>query len=495
MRESQSAIDGPVLVEHARRRLCRWDAPDGARSIALDSNLMEDLRQRTIRAYISLPKRGAEIGGFLFGQVRQDGSIGFQIDTCEEIPCEYRFGPSYRLSESDYRRLSERLAQLRHDGCRAVIGLYRSYTGRDIALDQTDQELVRHLFPHEHVVTLLLQPISPEKCIARFQFASDGELAVEGAYEPFLFEASQLKVETLDEPEPPEAAPAVPLSAEPAEPPRPMLAPLPSHVARRVRLHDDEEAPPAVRRSRPMALALWCILAVVAGAVGYQLWTIEHQPRWAPLGMEARASARDVQLSWNSTAPAIQKASQGVINVTDGSLQNQIPLTAAQLHAGKFRYAASNDNVLFRLLVYDEDKRPTGDSLYVAGLQPAQPPPPPKTVPAQPPAAVPAVAATVDDTVQVSTAAVARRQVQPSIPAGIRARVHSRIVVPVQVQINAAGRVTGAVSKVDGSGLERYLADQAVKAARQWWFVPAHSRNGRAIASAKSVDFVFEPTR
>ena len=455
---------------------------------------MEDLRQRTIGAYISLPKRGAEIGGFLFGQVQRDGAIAFQLDTCEEIPCEYRFGPSYRLSESDYRRLSERMAQLRQDGCRPVIGLYRSYTGRDIALDQTDQELLRHLFPHEHVVSLLLQPMSPEKCIARFQFASDGELAVEGAYEPFLFEPSQLKVETLDEPEPTEVAPAGPLSAEPAEPPRPTLAPLPSHVARRARLYDDE-APPAVRRSRPLPLLLWCVLAVVAGAVGYQLWMLEHQPRWALLGMEARVSARDVQLSWNSMAPAIQQASQGVINVTDGSLQNQIPLTAAQLHGGKFHYAASNDNVLFRLLVYDEGKRATGDSLYVAGLQPAEPPPPPTTVPAQPPAGAPAVATTVDDSARASTPAVARRQVQPDIPAGIRARVHSRIVVPVQVQINAAGRVTGAVSKVAGPGLDRYLADQAVKAARQWSFVPAHSRSGRAVASAKSVDFVFEPAR
>ena len=65
----------------------------------------------------------------------------------------------------------------------------------------------------------------------------------------------------------------------------------------------------------------------------------------------------------------------------------------------------------------------------------------------------------------------------------------------MQVQINAAGRVTDATSKVAGPGLDRYLADQAVKAARQWSFVPAHSRSGRAIASAKSVEFVFEPAR
>jgi hypothetical protein len=44
-----------------------------------------------------------------------------------------------------------------------------------------------------------------------------------------------------------------------------------------------------------------------------------------------------------------------------------------------------------------------------------------------------------------------------------------------------------------GNGLERYLAEQAVKAARQWSFAPAHSSEGNAIASVKSVEFVFAP--
>jgi TonB family protein len=88
---------------------------------------------------------------------------------------------------------------------------------------------------------------------------------------------------------------------------------------------------------------------------------------------------------------------------------------------------------------------------------------------------------------------VARHEVQAYVPAGIRARVHSRIVVPVQVHISAEGRVTDAASKKAGSGLERYLAEEAVKAARQWSFEPAHSREGSAVASVKSVEFVFAP--
>jgi TonB family protein len=88
---------------------------------------------------------------------------------------------------------------------------------------------------------------------------------------------------------------------------------------------------------------------------------------------------------------------------------------------------------------------------------------------------------------------VARREVQAYVPAGIRTRVRSRIVVPVQMHINAEGRVTEAASKKAGNGLERYLADQAVKAAREWSFVPARSSEGNAMASVKSVDFVFAP--
>src|SRR5260370_35280898 len=90
---------------------------------------------------------------------------------------------------------------------------------------------MRRLFPRQHVISLLLQPISPERCIARFQFATDGELAGEGPYEPFLFEPSQLKVETVAEPEPPDVTPA---ATAPAAPPSAHLAPQPTESPRHV---------------------------------------------------------------------------------------------------------------------------------------------------------------------------------------------------------------------------------------------------------------------
>src|SRR6185369_12418822 len=109
----QAAIDPNTTIvrgmmhytQSASGSLFQWKAPDGAFSIALDSSVVDDLRRRTIEAYTSLPKRKTEIGSLLFGKRQTKGAIKFEVENCEEIACEYRFGPSYKLSESDYRRL------------------------------------------------------------------------------------------------------------------------------------------------------------------------------------------------------------------------------------------------------------------------------------------------------------------------------------------------------------------------------------------------------
>ncbi len=217
------------------------------------------------------------------------------------------------------------------------------------------------------------------------------------------------------------------------------------------------------------------------------------------MGLDATASTRELVLSWDSTAPAIEQASRGVMSVTDGSAQHQIPLTAAQLRGGKLSYLPSSPNVLFRFLVYDASNRASGDSLRVANTRLTEPTPAPgSAVPGSAPG--PAAAQTPpttlpDEAAVVRTPAVARREVQPEVPAGIRARVRVRTVIPVQLHINASGRVTDAAAEVVGDGLDRYLADQAAKAARRWSFAPARSRNGHAIASVKTVEFVFQPER
>jgi TonB family protein len=87
-----------------------------------------------------------------------------------------------------------------------------------------------------------------------------------------------------------------------------------------------------------------------------------------------------------------------------------------------------------------------------------------------------------------------RQEVQPVISPGIRARISSPTVVQVVVKVDESGRVAQASTRIAGNGIQRYLADQAVKAARQWSFRPARSKDGSPVAATKTISFEFTPT-
>ena len=83
------------------------------------------------------------------------------------------------------------------------------------------------------------------------------------------------------------------------------------------------------------------------------------------------------------------------------------------------------------------------------------------------------------------------REIHPDVPAGIRARIRDRVVVPVEVKVTAAGRVVSAQARGSGDGIYQYLADRAAQAARQWRFSPARSKNGKPVPASRTVYFVF----
>jgi hypothetical protein len=74
------------------------------------------------------------------------------------------------------------------------------------------------------------------------------------------------------------------------------------------------------RSSRRWTLWLCALAQSPERRVG---WTLEHQPRWAPLALHAGFRRTPLDLGW--AASAVQQASQGMMTVTDGAAQNQIP--------------------------------------------------------------------------------------------------------------------------------------------------------------------------
>jgi TonB family protein len=499
--------------------ICGWDAPDGGHRVTLSPVLIRELRQAAIQAFLAIPRRGVEIGGLLFGKMRQERldpgaseAAVFEIAAFEDVPCEHRFGPSYILDELDRTNLAELLARHQRHESPALIGFYRSYTGRDARLDEADQELIRTFFPDGRFACLLLQPLSMEKCAAGFRFWNGGEILPE-SYASFPFEAAQMDQEKV-EPSPAggageprtyaanttettdresrEIQPYLISSALRQTAPAPDPEPSHSGIQRgswndgRYDYDDeDQEAAPGTgRRARILVALLFLILAAIASAASYELWKVTRDPRWVPISFDARPSAGELVLSWDATAPVVASAARGILAVTGGRNPAEIQLSREQVHRGSYSYPSADLDVRFQLRLYDNESAVAADSLRVVRLP----------NPAQVTAAVPANPPPVSlEQSRAASPPEIRHEVQPLISPGIRRRIVARTMVSVVVQVDKSGHVTGATSKANGRGLERYLAGEAVKAARKWSFSPARSKDGSPVAATQVISFEFTP--
>src|SRR5579863_5924192 len=144
--------------------LSGWESPEDGRRVLLGDRIVLELRTLAINGFVSLPRRGVEVGGILFGKA---GSGEVRIEGFEEVSCEHRYGPSYALSDADRSALSEVLTA-RRGGTLPVVGFFRSFTSRDPVIEQADETFVREHFPSGDFVYLMLKPLSVENCLASF---------------------------------------------------------------------------------------------------------------------------------------------------------------------------------------------------------------------------------------------------------------------------------------------------------------------------------------
>src|SRR6202007_2118755 len=102
---------------------------------------------------------GAEVGGILLGAVAAAGRI-VRVEDYQEVPIEYRRGPSYLLSEADSKAFEAELAQLRNNGASSPrpIGYFRSHTREAVGLAEEDLDLVSKYFPAPETVILMIRP-------------------------------------------------------------------------------------------------------------------------------------------------------------------------------------------------------------------------------------------------------------------------------------------------------------------------------------------------
>jgi hypothetical protein len=454
--------------------------------------VVNELRARAVEGLHALPKRGAEVGGLLFGRVLRTKPLLARVSGFEDVPCQHCYGPSYVLSDEDRVQLEAALKEQKSD---PVIGFFRSYTGREMLLDEADRNLLNRYFADRQVF-LLLQPRATGASSAALLFPEGGEVGWEPQYPAFDFDEAGLTgpVAALAA-----AAIAAPTPAEAGveAPPAPAPADLPPARPPRRFLSADESvemlAPPKRRFLLP--LVGWIAVCLAAAGV-YELWTMARAPRWRPLGLNALMAAGTIHLGWNAALNSVRDAKSGVLTIVDGTAEKRITLAPAQIREGKFDYRPAASDLLFRLELAGSALEAAGDSLRVVAVAPpVAAAPPPK--PAAP------VESTADHNADrenpeprpanIAVLPEPLREIHPDIPPGIRARIRDRLVVPVEVQVTASGKVTSAAahSGANGDGLYHYLADRAAKAARQWRFSPARAKDGRAVPAARTVYFVF----
>jgi hypothetical protein len=336
----------------------------------------------------------------------------------------------------------------------------------------------------------MLQPLSVEHCSASIRLFWDGELVGEADAPPFAFDpAATQSIEPQVPPPPPhEPAPAPePDQPEPPDEPASVDAPFEAPRLPPPYRHQEEVRHPEEVRNAP-ATRWWLLVAVglifgVLGAVTFELWRLAREPRWVPLRLDAKAAERGLLVTWDAGAA---KGDRAVLTIDDGGARREINVTREQIRAGSFQYFPAHTDVAFRLVLYSNGRGVSGDAVRIASVVERIQPPPADALPAK--------SATPGAPTSGAAQAAPVHEVQPVVSEGIRSRIQSRVEIPVKVQVDEGGRVTSAAAeKKRLNGVHRYLAELAEKAARQWRFTPAKSREGVAVTSSKSLTFVFTP--
>ncbi len=346
-----------------------WEVPGKWISIELSLDVVDRLQQDVIRGFGAVPRRGAEVGGILLGSVSGGGRV-VRVEDYQQIPIEYKRGPSFLLSEPDRLTFDTALVRLR-DGAslsNRPIGYFRSHTRDGAGLGEEDLELVAQNFPDAETIVLLIRPFGTKPSMAGFYFKEDGKFQSGPPLLEFPFRRKDLAPNDVT-PAPERSRVMVELAETPAlraqevVPPAPVrqvpIAPEPTPVPELV-----AEAPPKPR-SRFWNSAIWLPLSVVFLLLGLLLGfqaalTIGPHPLSTSdpykIALTASQSGNNVEVKWDRLSPVIQKAQKGVLTIEEGAYRKPIQLDAERLRNGMtVIYRHYSNQVRFRLEVFLKD--------------------------------------------------------------------------------------------------------------------------------------------
>jgi hypothetical protein len=358
-----------------------WQPPGKPIEVHLRFDVVDRLSLEIMRGFGAVPRRGAEVGGVLLGHVR--GGAVF-IDGFEVVPCEYRHGPSFQLSEADLAHLSEVLERWKPETNHDLypIGFYRSTIKDSPWLTQDDLALFNAHFPAASDLILLVKPYATRASVGGFFFREGDSIQAESSCLEFPFRRKELgggegvrsnrrnnrdevSAEVPEEPvmeqeAPPEASP----SAFDRRAARPEFRPAEDR--------EREETPEPVRKAARKGnvwIPLSFIFLLLGVLLGFQA-AITTRPQAAggvsnpySLGLRLSRNGDNVHVRWDRFAPAIRTARRGVLTITDGPIIKTVDLDAATLQNGSVIYRHLSGGLGFRLEAFPSENTSLSESI------------------------------------------------------------------------------------------------------------------------------------
>lgn len=344
-----------------------WEVPGQSVIVRVRLDVVDRLAAEVMRGFGSVPKRGAEVGGFLIGTIRPGVPAMVRIDDFEPVACEYRRGPSYQFTEEDgvaledgWRRLQPSVSPSAY-----AVGYFRSHTRDGFSLASEDLELLDRLFPGPAHVALLIKPYATKVSVGGFFVREQGEFP-----EVTPLEFPLRRRELLGEEPAPRRSLAegrregrgerstgavATISEEPSQAAFRFAGSEPAQAA------EAEPASASSRRPRGWVwLSLIFLFTLLGGVLGYELAltvgarTSAITAQDLSLSLSVKKSGDNLRLSWSPLSPAVRSARRGLLEIDDGGYTRPVALDAAQLQNGSLIYRSVSNSVRFRMTVFPQ---------------------------------------------------------------------------------------------------------------------------------------------
>lgn len=308
-----------------------WQPSESKKSVHLSFDVLDRILQDVLRGFALVPKRGAEVGGILLGKI--EGDI-VTIDDIEPVPCDYRMGPSYQLTEDDGKQFHE--AWIRAG--QRVVGYYRSDTRAAMTISTEDRNLISRYFPDPNMPVLLVRPFATKVSHAGFFFREDGKFPDQTPL-GFPFSRKLLGGGTRQRP----------TETLPSTTPEKSAKRHPSASSAYSEIRPDNHPPPpeflSLEKERSTGKEVWIAILALCIALGWvggyyfaRKTPPSRDPRDYQLELKIEKQVNSLKISWNQEAPAIRLSTNGRLLIHDQDVEKTIPLDLPQLRQGHIVY-------------------------------------------------------------------------------------------------------------------------------------------------------------